>query len=207
MNKLTKSAIAGALIASAAMANPAFAGQSTDSKTAIFSVVSTCSIAGSTINLGTFVTSNTFEDIGKANGYFDASENWIQGTRGLGYANLGSITCDSGVPYEITIRGSGPNGGILLNVGGKSVASSIWLKSIGDQTMRDYLVTGLGSYTSDLSWVRPTGVGSGAAQTIIGTTPLGFGWVKDSNGATALPTDKLGTAGTYTDTMTYTLNF
>lgn len=50
-------------------------------------------------------------------------------------------------------------------------------------------------------------MGTGTPQLITGTIPLGFGFVKQQNGGTADLTDPLGTAGTYADTLVYTLNF
>lgn len=188
-------------------AHPAIAGQSTDTGTATFSVINECSVAGSTIDLGTFLTTQTFQDVANANGYFDANDNWFEGTRGTGYVNLGSITCDSGVPYTVNIQGSGPDGAILMDIGGKKVAASIWIKSIGAQTLADASEPNLGAYASDISWEHPSGVGSGTPQTTLGTVPLGLGWVKQQNGGTAELADQLGTAGTYVNTLVYTLNF
>lgn len=188
-------------------AQPAMAGTSSATGTVSFTVVNECSVAGSTVNLGTFLTTQTFQDIANANGYFDADDNWFEGTRGTGSVNLGSVTCDSGAPYTAAIQGSGPAGAITMSIGGKTVYASIWIKSIGGQVQADALVPDLGAYASDLSWDRPSGVGSGTPQTILGTVPLGFGYVKQQNGGTAELTDQLGTAATYADTLVYTLNF
>ena len=188
-------------------AAPATAGTSIATATVAMMVANECSIAGSTVSLGTFLTTQTFQDIANENGYFDADDNWFEGTRGTQSLNLGSVTCDSAVPYTATIQGSGPDGGIVMNIGGKKMTASIWIKSIGEQVLADDVVPNLGAYASDLTWPRPSGAGTGTKQVIKGTIPLGFGFVKQQNGGTADITDPLGTAGTYSDILLYTLNF
>lgn len=199
--------IRAAIVVALSAAQPAMAGTSSATGTVSFTVVNQCSVAGSTVNLGTFLTTQTFQDVGSVNGYFDADDNWIAGTRGTGSLNLGSITCDSGAPYSMSIQGSGPEGAIVLSVGGKSANASIWVTSIGGQAQTDEFGIGLGAYASDLTWSRPQGIGSGAPQAILGTVPLGFGYVKQANGGTANLTDQLGSPGSFADTLVYTLNF
>lgn len=187
--------------------DPAMAGTSTATANVTLKVINECSIAGSTVTLGTFLTTQTFQNIANLNGYFDADDNWFEGTRGTGSLHLGSVTCDSGVPYTATIQGSGPEGAVVINVGGKKMTASIWVSSIGDQVQADALVPNLGAYASEITWPPASGVGTGTPQLITGTIPLGFGFVKQQNGGTADLTDPLGTAGTYADTLVYTLNF
>lgn len=200
-------ALGPALAASIGLAHPAHAGTSTAAGTANFTVLTQCSIAGSTINLGTFTATQTFQDVANAHGYFDVDDNWIEGTRGTGSLNLGSVTCDSAVPYTANIQGSGPGGAIILDIGGNKLNATVWIKTIGNQAQADAVAPNLGAYASDTTWPTPNGVGTGAPQAISGTVPLAFGFVKQSNGGTANLTDQLGTAGTFTDTLVYTLNF
>lgn len=199
--------IGAAMAASLMIAHPAIAGQSTATGTASLTVINQCSVTGNSINLGTFLASQTFQDVGVVNGYFDPDENWVEGSRGIGTLNLGSVTCDSGTPYSLRIMGSGTRGSVRVNIGAKNVVASVWVKSIGGQVQVDPFGGNLGAYVSEASWDPAIGVGSGAPQAVLGTIPIGFGILQSLNGGDALPTDQLGAAGTYADTLVYTLNF
>lgn len=60
--------------------------------------------------------------------------------------------------------------------------------------------TGWGAVVNSTS---AAGAGTGVEQEIRGSAPVYFGL----SGMTALATDRLAVAGTYTDTLTYTLTF
>lgn len=103
---------------------------------------------------------------------------------------------------NMVVRGS-----VRVNIGAKNVVASVWVKSIGGQVQVDPFGGNLGAYVSEASWDPAIGVGSGAPQAVLGTIPIGFGILQSLNGGDALPTDQLGAAGTYADTLVYTLNF
>lgn len=203
--KFTK--VAAAAAALAALPGVAQAGTSTASGTASFSVVSQCSITGATVNLGTYTVNNTFQDVGNklGYGYYNVGTERV-GTNGYEGITWGKVTCDIGTPYQILINGTHPDdNGIKLNIGDKSIDLTILVKSIGGNAVP--VIWGWGGGTdwgtiANGDTFDVAGVGTGVEQLIKGSAPIYF----DSTGS-ALATDKLGVAGTYTDTLTYTMNF
>lgn len=202
MNKLAaKLALASALIA---LPGVAHAGTSTATGTASLTVINQCTVNGATVNLGTFTASNTWANVADVLGRSDSAANYTAGSSGQEYLNFGSITCDSGTPYTLTIKGTatGAAGAIKLTHNGKVVTFMPGIKKLGGATVADSnaVFAGAGNqvWQSGLA-----GVGSGAAQSLLGNVTLSF----SATGTTALATDTLGVAGSPTDTLTYTLSF
>lgn len=194
-----------ALVAAALIALPgaAQAGSATASGTATLTVINQCTVTGATVNLGTYTSNQTWANVGAALGSHNGTT-YTAGSQGQEYLNFGSVTCDSGAPYTLTIKGTstGVSGAIKITQGGKVVNFLPAIKKVGGTTVADsnasYAGTGAHVYTSAVA-----GTGTGAAQTLLGNVTLALG----TSGSTALATDTLGTAGTASDTLSYTLNF
>ena len=192
--------VAAALVALPGMAQ---AGTATATGTATLTVISQCTVTGATVNLGSYTTSNTWANVGAALGSYNGTT-YTAGSLGQEYLNFGSVTCDTGTPYTLTIKGTatGVAGAIKLTQGGKVATLLPAIKKLGGTTVADsnatYAGTGAQVYTSAVA-----GTGTGAAQTLLGNATLSF----SASGTTALATDVLGTAGTVSDSLTYTLNF
>lgn len=202
VNKLvTKLALASALIA---LPGVAHAGTSTASGTATLTVINQCSVTGATVNLGTFTATNTWANIAAVLGRSDSAANYTAGSAGQEYLNFGSITCDSGAPYTLTIKGTatGAAGAIKLTHNGKVATFMPGIKKLGGTTVADSNATFAGA--GNQVWQTGlAGTGTGSAQSLLGNVTLSF----SATGTTALATDTLGVAGTATDTLTYTLTF
>lgn len=202
MSKLyTKLALA---IALTALPGVAHAGTSTATGTASLTVINQCAVTGASVNLGTFAAGSTWADVAASLGRSDSGSNYTAGSNGQEYLNFGSVTCDSGAPYTLTIKGTamGTAGAIKLTHNGKVVTLLPGVKKLGGNSVSDSNVTFGG--TGGQVWQTPlAGTGTGTAQPLLGNVTLGF----SATGTTALATDSLGVAGTATDTLTYTLNF
>lgn len=187
-----------------ALASAAQAGTATGSGTANFNVVTQCSITGANVNLGTYTANGTLMDVGRQLGYtYSTVGSQVVGSTGLSAITWGKVNCNAGTPYTLFIQGTNPWTGIGLNIGGKTAYLVLFVTSIGGQPA-PYTGPGWseewGSMANGYDGV--VGVGTGQDQVLKGAAPVYFApeW------GTAAETDKL-VAGTYTDNLTYTLNF
>ena len=197
-----------AILALFAAPGAAHAGTATATGTANFNVVNQCSVTGTTVDLGTYTTTDTAEKIGQQLGYWDDDTlfEFFTGSVGQGTMNLGSVTCDDGTPYSLRIQGNGPLAlvGIPLEPG--TLPMYTFVKTIGDITIPDETYTpGWGSLTDSVS--DPiTGIGSGSAQAIRGNIVASL-FLHDFNPGALKRNQQLGAPGVYSDTITYTLTF
>jgi hypothetical protein len=207
MTKTTRHAtLLAAALAAATLPGSAYAaGSSTGSGTAALTVGAQCSVEGANIDLGTFTTSQTWQDVFNSLGYFNA-DTYVQGSRGLEYLNFGSVTCSNGAPFTLTMHGSGTDqtvkNGISLQVGNQQLSLAQAIKRIGTDILpddSDFWPVGVQMfYRGSLSYY-----GTGAPQQLLGnvTTGANFGT------PTIDPAARLGTAGSFQDTLSYTLTF
>ncbi|MFM2300700.1 MAG: hypothetical protein RLZZ84_436 [Pseudomonadota bacterium] len=194
-----------AALAMAALPGIAHAGTSSATGTTTFGVINQCSVAGASVNLGAFRTTDTWGTVGASLGVF-ANNTFTAGSRGLEYLNYGSVTCDNAQPYTLSIAGTNPTpnpGGIKLTVNGKVVVVVPAAKKIGANTLADSNANlpGMGQLLGAKNVVSTRG--TGAAQAVLGSVVISEIFA----GTTALLTDALTTSGAYTDTLTYTLRF
>lgn len=197
----TKAGIAAAALL--AMPSMATAGTSTATGAASFNVITQCSVTGATVNLGTYLTSQTWGNVAADLGLYNGNN--IQGTRGQEYLTWGSVNCGAGVPYTLNIKGTGNHpwvpGGIVFAVDGVALHFNPFVKKIGGAVVPDSsgISGGFGAYVGATN-SPASGIGSGAAQQVLGSVMFN---------AAASP--QLGKAlvarGVYSDTLTYTLNF
>lgn len=202
MNKLIKNISAIALAAGiVALPGAANAATLTTTSTATLTVTDKCSITGADVDLGTYSVNQKWSDVAAALGSANTASVYTAGSKGAQYAKWGSITCATGTAYTLKINGKGDLGQLKLTIGGKTAQSSIWVKKVGVNTIADgsAAVPGAGAQVSGTGSVA--GTGTGAAQDVLGNVVLNFA------NSTAVPADALTTAGTYTDTLSYTLTF
>ncbi len=202
MKKLVKNISAVALAAAvAALPGAAYAGTSTATGTATLTVINQCSVTGATVNLGTFLSSQTWGNVASALGGFTGTV-FAAGSQGQEYASWGSITCDNAAPYNLRIRGTGTAGGIKITLNGKTAIFSPFVKKLGGVVVADNNASIVGG-GAQADTTGLSGTGTGAAQALLGSAVLTYA----GTGGTVLATDALGAAGTASDTLTYTLNF
>lgn len=198
--------LSSAVVATAFLALPsiAHAGTSTANGTASMSVVNQCSVTGANANLGTFTASQKWSDVASALGQFDGS-NYTVGTMGQEYVNFGSVTCDANWSYTLIMAGTatGVNGAIKLTVNGKVMTLFPAIKKLGPWTRSDSSTTFAGAGTMMQGRSPFYGGGLGMATNLMGSAIV----APAASGSTATLTDGLGTAGTYSDTLSYTLWF
>ena len=197
---ISKFAIAAAAVV--ALPGMAEAGTVTASGTAAMSVASQCSVTGATVNLGSFTTNDTWGTVLGQNGGWTALGVYTAGSRGFEYANFGSVTCDNGMPYSLAIWGTSASiKAIRITVAGKTAYLAPFIKKVGATTAANTgPATGAGAAVYSGSSLAATG--TGAAQILLGSAQLDL-----SPSLGLLASDRLATPGTYTDTLTYTLNF
>lgn len=186
----------------------AHAGTSTGTGTAEFNVVNQCSITGAIINLGTFTTSNTWSDVFAIHGYIrEGDGEGIQGSLGWTGVNWGSVTCDSGTPYTLFVKGRGTDWGqptVTFAINGKRMNAWPMIKKVGDIDVPDaWWVMTAGNGGDGTEGVA--GVGTGAPQAVLGHIWFHPEWFMAPD--VALSTDTLGAAGSFVAPLDYTLNF
>lgn len=196
--RVAKAGIAAAALV--AMPGMAIAGTSTATGAANFSVISQCSVAGNTVNVGTYTTSQTWNDVANELGKWVTS--YTSGTKGGEYLTWGSVTCDNGVPYTLAIRGSSVHvqvpSGLQFTQNGKIIRMGLYVKKVGNTVIPDFY-PGSGRPMGDGRNVGSTG--TGAPQQVLGSVTF------NANASDALLTDTLAVPGAVSDTLTYTLNF
>lgn len=194
-----------AMAACLAGASAASAGTSTVTRQATFTVASQCAITGATVNLGTYRSTDTVLTVGKQTGYIDEVTNsFVMGTNGAGTVPMGSVTCDSGTPYSVSIVGNGEFGDISLTVGNGKMYFYPMVSKVGTTTFTD---TPFGYYTNprwNSNQPAILSTGTGARQDILGNV---IAWVGTAGTGYLPGTSQLGAVGVYTSPMTYTLNF
>jgi hypothetical protein len=204
---ITAAAIAAMVIPTTAMA----AGSSGGTGGSAMTVNNVCEIKGNTVDLGTYLTSQTWGDVASQVGWWDNSTTpYTKGSRGVDYLDFGAVTCSALASYKVFFAGTGYGGySVQIPMNGKVTQFYIAVKSLGGVSLSDgptfaALFPGAGRIMGSAD--APTGVtgtGTGAEQRIRGAViqsrSLGYG-------TTTLFTDKL-TKGGYTDTLSYTLTF
>ncbi|MFM2300699.1 MAG: hypothetical protein RLZZ84_435 [Pseudomonadota bacterium] len=198
-----------AALALAALPGAAHAGTSTANGSAALGVGAQCSVTGGTVNLGTYSSAQTWGDVGKEVGLTDDSTFATAGTKGLQGLNLGSVACENGVPFSLNILGTGGGGSghIRLTMNGKVVNLLMFVKKVGATPINDGpggIYAGFGKAMVQNFFASAPG--TGAPQAVLGSALVNTRPASAAGGTTALLTDKL-TVGTYTDTLSYTLNF
>lgn len=195
-----------ALVAAAVAALPgaAQAGTSIRTTNASFNVVNQCSISGATIDLGTYTTQQTWGDLAASIGHLDANSGvYTAGSRGNWLMKLGTITCQNNLFYGFTIHGSSndpqANKAVELTIGGKTARLQLYVTKVGGDFAVDdnILGRGIGVGADPVPWI-----GYGVPQDIEGSALL-----LTTATTTAQLADKFAAAGTYADTLTYTLTF
>ena len=195
-----------AIVVSAVVAMPgmAQAGTATTSGTSTLTVTNQCSVAGANVNLGTFTTNDTWGTVAALNGEL-AGSLYIPGSRGNEYANFGTITCDNGIPYTFTISGTSGymQGAVRMPYNGGSMLMTTNIKKIGAKTMADSFpnMSGAGALGWPGAFPAAAATGTGAPQAVLGSIYIysGLGGFPFSS--------NLSVAGSFSDTLTYTLNF
>lgn len=203
-NLIIKTALAAAAIA--ALPGAAQAGTATATNSANFVVTNQCSVTGAVVNLGSYTTNTTWGQVGASLGLRNGPS-FSAGSRGFEYLNYGSVTCDAGTPYTLSIKGTntiGNAGTATMVLNGKRVGLEMGVKKLGGVTMADS--SAAWPNTGHQIWATPlSGTGTGVAQPILGNMTVYVFSVASATWANA--GDTLGTPGQYTDDLTYTLNF
>lgn len=208
--------IASCLAAAACLVggSAALAGTSTATASATLNIVNQCTVTGANVSLGTFKTTDTLQTVANQTGYQDsATYDFVPGTNGIGTASLGSVTCDAGTPYTISMRGYGPLGSIEIQTPVGALQLYTTVKKIGDYIVPDgdtYL-NGFGKEGSpDALAVYPEQsplgtTANGAPQQIMGNI---VPWLYPTHTDGYIGADEqLGVAGVYTGSWVTTLNF
>ncbi len=206
MFQVTKSistiAVAAAFVA--ALPGMAHAGTSDDQGSAVFDVVTQCSVTGANVDLGAFLTTQTWGDVAKELGEVNSSNpDPIYGTKGKTYVKWGSVTCNKDLEYFVQMHGSTASARVVFTHNGKAIGFLPFVEELGG-------VTGFGipgasiAGTGKSLYLGFTATGTGARQDMLGSAMLRFG----SQYTSVTPTDVIGGPPTaLTDTLNYKLTF
>lgn len=204
----TKLAVWMATAAALALPGSAQAGTGTAAGAAAMTIAPQCSVTGADVSLGTYTTAQTIGDVAAHVGYWAPPEGMelVPGAVGEGEMSLGSVTCDAGAPYSLTIAGNsigdwdGVNVGFEL--GGKLLRASVWANRIGDTLLGSNFVGSASSWW--ISYRPASAVGTGLPQDIRGNV---FLEMEPGGGTTVTFSDPIGGPGVYAAALLYTLNF
>lgn len=200
---LFRTALALGLVA---MPLAAQAGTTTAVSNVAVELAAQCTVTGATVNLGSFLTSQTWDIVALSLGGRTTAA-YTRGSRGFEYLNFGSVTCDNGAPYTLSIKGTmatGNAGSIRFSHNGKTIEMNIGIKKLGTVTLPDNSTYWPG--TGQQVWATLgalNATGTGLPQDLIGNVTVNFA----SGGTTATQGEKLAVAGVMTDDLTYTLTF
>lgn len=194
-----------AVTALVALPGVAQAGTTTATANVTMQVGSQCTLTGANVHLGSFKTTDTWGTVGAKHGSINVLT-YSSGTVGKESLNYGSVTCDLGLPWSLSIKGTNTGtyaGAIKITLNGKVSVMYPGIKRVGtvsqaDTSSMSFPGTGVQAWNSNV-----TGVGTGTAQDLIGNITVSY----SSTGVTATSTTALGAVGSGTDTMTYTLTF
>lgn len=196
----------------AMMPSVAEAGTTTAVSNVAVELVAQCTVAGATVNLGTFVGSQTWATVANSLGYYlvgtngSLSDSGIRmGTRGWTYANFGSVTCDAAAPYTLTIAGTHTQQGMArITIGGTTALFMPAIKSVGGAAVADNPGGTYAGSGHQMGFSAMPGTGTGSAQELLGSMVMNLNTAAGTNVNANSP---IGNAGTYSDVLTYTLNF
>lgn len=182
------------------------AGTTTATYTATMEALSTCSVTGATVNLGAYRPTQSWADVGTAMGWYNGT--YKPGTAGQEGLNFGSVTCDAGIPYTLSIKGTGPSllgidGAINLYLNGKVMSAWIFVKKLGATTVADSNSTFSGAGVH-INYVNLAGTGTGAPQQLRGSAVMLYVTPYSTSSIQIYP---LSTTGPVADNLLYTLNF
>lgn len=188
------------------------AGTTTVSIPVVMNVNPQCSVTGGMVNLGAYYSNQYWYQVADSIGYYLAGFNdgmsasgIRQGTRGWEYANFGSVTCDAGTPYTLLIKGTSTTSNMIrLNINGTIANFMPAIKRLGGTVVPDnpganYINSGHQMYFGPMS-----ATGTGAPQEMLGSAVIMLNLGDES---TVRSNNLIGPNGSYTDTLTYTLNF
>lgn len=172
-----------------------------------------CEVAGTNIDLGTFQANQTWRSMGERLGYVDENSQWVRSTMGNEYVTFGTILCDVGMPYTLSITGSetdsqvlawwSKQGAVRLPLSdGRVVRLLQTVKTIDGQELNNANWPGMGQTMT--GGITVTGVGNAVRQVIRGHMLLALD-VMDPNGPRL--DDRINQSGVLSDTLTYTLTF
>ena len=190
-----------AVVAVAALPSVAQAGTATASGTATINVENQCTVAAKNIDLGTFSISDTWSNVGRQIGSLDNATLYFRaGSKGLEYVDYGTINCSAGTIFQLSIKGTGPNGTVKLKIGPATGLFAPFLKTFdGEAVLDGFDAPAGGGVRIHMSTFLQKANGSN--QTLHGHMPTLF------NGDLPIPTEKLVEGGTFTDTLTYKYYF
>jgi len=190
----------------------ACAGTVTTTANATFSVASGCSVSGNTVDLGTYSSLETLQDVGDQLGYQKSTTNAIiRGVNAPGAVTYGEISCDEGVPYTLGITGTEPTvGDAKLDLAAGSIYFQLMVKQIGEMMVPDGNAeqNGFGR-SANPYWHGGKGIGAtgdGKSQPIKGNViPVVFD--AKVNPPYLAASEQLGAPGGYTAAFLNTINF
>lgn len=188
------------------------AGTSTANSTATFNVTTQCSVTGGVVDLGSYTSSQYWYQVANSIGYYLSGFNDSmsgtgirQGTRGWEYANFGSVTCDAGTPYTLLIKGSSPTSNMIrMNINGVTAGFMPAIKRLGGTVVPDNAAPNYVNSGHQMYFGAMSAVGTGAPQAMLGSAVVNL---NVSGESTIRSSSLIGPNGSFTDTLTYTLNF
>lgn len=190
----------------------AYAGTTTVLTNVAFTITGQCIVEGGTVNLGTYTNRQTWRDVAQSLGYFvvgsngDVSGNGLTvGSRGLEYANYGSVTCDANIPYKLTVRGSGASSNMIrISIGQATALFMPALKRVGGEVAPNNGGSAYGDSGHQFAFGPFSGSGTGKSQELLGSAVINLSSATESNVQSGA---SLSSNGTYSDTLVYTLEF
>jgi len=205
MSKFSQLSWSAPIVALMAVPGTVHAETATASGTATLNVINQCSVTGASVDLGSYATNQTVGDVSADLGLMEGGTTYTAGSRGQSYLTWGSVTCDNGTPYTLSIKGTSVQqfsvGGIRFawNSEGNTAIFDVYIKSIGGTTVADSVATASGA-GARANITPAAGIGTGTAQTVLGSAVYNH-YASMSESFTQLP------SGSLSDTLSYTLNF
>ena len=187
-------------------------GESPDLARATFTVIKDCWVSGATVDLGTYFSTDTVEDVANNLGYQrEEDATVIRGAQPPGAITYGAVSCHAGTPYTLRITGIEPSAGDMrIDLEKGSMYLRLLVKKVGATVVPDAnpSFNGFGqSANPNLTDGKGVGViGEGRAQPILGNViPVLFQSTSDPRYLRA--DERLGKIGVYSAKFLNTINF
>ena len=209
--KSVQTCLAAAVIGFGA-AGPAHAIETNDVGLATFTVLKNCSVTGATVDLGTYLSTDTVQDVARNLGYqTEQNAEVIPGALAPGAFTYGEVSCHEGTPYTLGITGTEPaSGDLRIDLEKGAIYLQLLVKQVGSIVVPDVngRSNGFGQFANP-HWNGGRGIGvigNGRTQPILGNPiPVLNQSVADSSYLRA--DERLGKMGVYSAKFRNTINF
>lgn len=203
VENFARAAIAAAIFI--AVPGVAQAGTVTATANVTMQVGTQCTISGANVHMGSFKNTDTWGTVGAKHGSYVYV--YTGGTAGKQSLYFGSVNCDAGLPWSLTIKGSSTGsqtlGAIRLTLNGKTAVMYPAIKQLGASIVSDSMSAFFPGTGNQVWSTALSGIGTGAPQDMYGNITVSYTAAESNITSSTV----LGPVNSGSDSLLYTLTF